>query len=522
MKLLTHLVVIVFIAYISYRFIHQNSMTHQYKTVIIIGSGLAGLSAAIEAHNQGNTRVILIEKEDKIGGNSMKATSGINAIEPLTGDNRDAFVQDTLKSGGGLSDESLVAKLVDESRPALDWLIKQSEFETDMPSLDLSVVSRCGGHSFGRTHRCPPQNGRPVPVGWKLVDTLKKRFMSLPDTKVLTNTRVTRLLTEQDKITGVEILNEEEKREISANAVVLATGGYGGQTGTRLSDGHATLLSEFAPQLVHTATTNGPWANGDGIRLALAVKAGLRDMDQVQLHPTGFIDPNQPTLPTKFLAPEALRAYGGILLNGDGKRFVDELNLRDHVTDKIIHQASTVYHQSESWMHKILPKKYPAAYLVLTDEAVEKFGKSTLGFYASKGFFAQVEGIANLAKDVLGVDKEEVEQTFKEHDSHIESASPDDFGKTVFPCRLLPENPTTYWVALVTPVVHYTMGGLNMNTDAAILYQNKQTVIPGLYGAGEVTGGVHGRNRLAGNSLLECVVFGRTAGRNAAIYSQSS
>lgn len=208
----------------------------------------------------------------------MKATSGINAIEPLTGDSRDAFVQDTLKSGGGLSDESLVAKLVDESRPALDWLIKQSEFETDMPSLDLSVVSRCGGHSFGRTHRCPPQNGRPVPVGWKLIDTLKKRFMSLPDTEVLTNTRVTRLLTEQDKITGVEILNEEEKREISANAVVLATGGYGGQTGTRLSDGHATLLSEFAPQLVHTATTNGPWANGDGIRLALAVKAGLRDM----------------------------------------------------------------------------------------------------------------------------------------------------------------------------------------------------------------------------------------------------
>lgn len=209
-------------------------------------------------------------------------------------------------------------------------------------------------------------------------------------------------------------------------------------------------------------------------------------------------------------------------MNGDGKRFVDELNLRDHVTDKIIHQASTVYHRPESWMRKILPKKYPAAYLVLTDEAVENFGKSTLGFYASKGFFAQVEGIDNLAKDVLGVDREEVEQTFKEHDSHIESASPDDFGKTVFPSRLLPKTSTTYWVALVTPVVHYTMGGLNMNIDAAILHQDNQTVIPGLYGAGEVTGGVHGRNRLAGNSLLECVVFGRTAGRNAAIYSQSS
>ncbi|KAG1456315.1 hypothetical protein G6F46_007722 [Rhizopus delemar] len=492
-------------------------MTQQNKTVIVVGGGLAGLSAAIEAHDQGNTRVILIEKEDKVGGNSMKASSGINAIENTTGDSREAFIQDTLKSGDGLSNEELVTKLVDESQSSLDWLIHQSEFDAGKPTLDLSLVSRCGGHSFGRTHRCPPENGRPVPVGWKLIDTLKKRLTSLPHTQVMTQTRVLGLLSDDSqRVCGVRLESDEE---ITADAVILTSGGFGGQTGTYLTDGKATLLSEFAPQLVHTATTNGPWANGDGIRLGLSVKAGIRDMDKVQLHPTGFIDPSNPTLPTKFLAPEALRAYGGIMLNGDGKRFVDELNLREHVTKKVFGQTDTVHNRPNSWMFKVVPKKYPAAYLVLTEEAVESFGKSTLGFYASKGFFTRVEGIDNLAKDVLNVEKEEIESIFKEYDAHIDNATPDHFGKEIFPSRLLV--PTTYWVALVTPVVHYTMGGLNINANASILAQDGETTIQGLYGAGEVTGGVHGRNRLAGNSLLECVVFGRTAGRNAAIYAQS-
>ncbi|KAI9478426.1 MAG: FAD binding domain-containing protein [Benjaminiella poitrasii] len=531
MKFLSRLVLI-FVAYYLYNRLFSsssiNTMSEKQNTVIVIGGGLAGLTAAVEAHNQGNTKVILIEKEKNIGGNSMKATSGINAIEPLNKDSREAFIEDTLKSGAGISHEDLVVKLVDESRPALDWLIKESEFEAGKPTLDLTVVSRCGGHSVGRTHRCPAQNGRPVPVGWKLVDTLKKRFTSYPDVEVITNARVLNLLSEPAKnnvksVVGVQILKkdpeteEETKEEIRANAVILTSGGFAGQTGKQLADGRHTLLSEYAPQLVDTATTNGPWAAGDGVRLGLAVGAGIRDMDQVQVHPTGFVDPSNPTAPTKFLAPEALRAYGGVLLNGDGKRFIDELTLRDRVTAAIYSQTGTTHNHADSLMSKVLPKDYPATYMVLTDDAVEDFGKSTLGFYASKGFFTQAEGIDNLAK-VIDVDAKQLEQSFKEYDQYVGSEKPDSTGKTFFPGPL--SGPTTYWVALTTPVVHYTMGGLNMNTDAAILGDDETTVIPGLYGAGEVTGGVHGHNRLAGNSLLECVVFGRTAGRNAALYAQ--
>ncbi|KAI8887964.1 hypothetical protein K501DRAFT_268344 [Backusella circina FSU 941] len=169
---------------------------------------------------------------------------------------------------------------------------------------------------------------------------------------------------------------------------------------------------------------------------------------------------------------------------------------------------------------KIIPQeKYAAAYMVLTDEAVEGFGKSTLGFYASKGFFTQVKGVDGLAK-LMDVDEKDIKKEFEEYDRHVESKTLDAYGKSVFPGRLLVPD-TTYWVALITPVVHYTMGGLNMNVDAAILDEDASSVIPGLYGAGEVTGGVHGHNRLAGNSLLECVVFGRTAGRNAAIFAKS-
>lgn len=280
MKLFHHLLFIFILSFLYYRYFH---MTSQENTVIVIGGGLAGLTAAIEAHNN-QAKVILIEKEKNIGGNSMKATSGINAVEPSKGDTRDAFIQDTLKSGAGISQKELVIKLVDESRPALDWLIQQSIQQDGNPGLDLSVVSRCGGHSHGRTHRCPAQNGRPVPVGWKIVDTLKKKLLSFDDVQVLTNTRVLSLLTEQEKVVGVQVLKrnpeteEETKEEIHADAVILTSGGFAGQTGKYLSDGSSSLLNEFAPQLVDTATTNGPWASGDGVRLGLSVGAEIRDM----------------------------------------------------------------------------------------------------------------------------------------------------------------------------------------------------------------------------------------------------
>lgn len=237
---------------------------------------------------------------DLPSGNSAKATSGINAMtEP--NDSMEAFEQDTLQSGGGLSDPTLVHKLVHESPGALEWLKSQDD------TLNLNVVSRCGGHSHPRTHRCPARpDGAPVPVGWRLIQALKRSFHNIEQQ---TSTIVTNLVID-DKIIRLTVSGDHE---ISASSVVLTSGGFGGQT--------TGLLKEYVPQLVNMATTNGPWANGDGVRLAMSVGAAICDMEQVQIHPTGFVDPQHPDSPTKFLAPEALRAHGGILtIQADGSQ----------------------------------------------------------------------------------------------------------------------------------------------------------------------------------------------------------
>lgn len=205
-------------------------------------------------------------------GNSAKATSGINGMTE-TGDSWEAFEHDTLESGGGLSNESLVHKLVHQSVNALQWLQQQDT------TLDLSLVSQCGGHTFPRTHRCPPKpNGSPVPVGWRLVQALRQRFEQLDNASVRTQSRVTQLRTDPSTgvITGVELNNKEM---LSANAVILTSGGFGGQTQPLdQPDGTQTLLSQYAPNLLNIATTNGPWANGDGIRLGVAIGAATKDM----------------------------------------------------------------------------------------------------------------------------------------------------------------------------------------------------------------------------------------------------
>ncbi|KAG0162567.1 cleavage and polyadenylation specificity factor subunit 2 [Apophysomyces sp. BC1034] len=462
-------------------------------TVVVIGAGLAGLTAALEAHNHG-AKVILIDKEKNVGGNSMKATSGINAVTEA--DTAEAFLQDTLSSGGGLSNADLAKKIVYESNDAIQWLENQDPANT----LQLSLVSQCGGHTHARTHRCPPYKGAPVPVGWKLVDTLKKKLLQ-EKVDIYTGTLVTDLIVESGRVVGLKMVRsssdaEEMTEELRADAIVLASGGFGGQTK------NGTLLETYAPQLLNLATTNGPWADGNGVQLGLAVGATAIDMDQVQIHPTGFVDPNQPDLATKFLAPEALRGYGAILIDAQGHRFANELARRDELTNAIFKHTEKV---SMSPPHSV--------FLVMTDEAVDAFGRSTLEFYAKKGFFKKYQGTAALAES-LNLDLSQLENEWTTYDRYVDGVA-DDFGKTKFACKLMPAEDTGYWVATITPCVHYTMGGLQIDVNAAVQADGKP--IPGLYAAGEVTGGVHGRNRLAGNSLLECVVFGRTAGRNAAL-----
>ncbi|KAI9506166.1 FAD binding domain-containing protein, partial [Coemansia spiralis] len=475
--------------------------------IVIVGGGLAGMAAAIEAlrqtrHTAGIT-IELLEKEAHTGGNSAKASSGISGVLTRTqknlgiNDSIDAFFQDTIKSGRGRSNETLVQRLASESASAVFWL--QNDF-----ALDLDVIAQLGGHSFPRTHRRPDANGKPQPVGWGIVSALDKHLKEQAKKngscfRLTTGARVTKLLsTAGGRVSGIfyesidPSTNTVVRHRCKCDVVVLATGGFGGE------GGNPNFLKKYAPQLVGLPATNGPFAAGDGLRLATAVGAGLVDMDQIQVHPTGFVQARDPGNPTKFLAAEALRGEGGILLNGLGKRFVDELGTRDRVTTAIT--------------------KY-SAYLVLSQPVADSFGHGGLGFYEKMGLMNKASSVEELAT-AIRVELTTLNQTLTDYDKAREGRINDEFGKTAFPQSMLSKggsgDESFYFWCIVTPSIHYTMGGLRFDENARVLASSGGQPIPGLLAAGEVTGGLHGANRLGGNSLLECIVYGRRAGRQAA------
>nr|CCC47842.1 putative NADH-dependent fumarate reductase, fragment [Trypanosoma vivax Y486] len=494
--------------------------------VVVVGGGLAGLSAAIEAAGCG-AQVILLEKEGRLGGNSAKATSGINGwgtrAQAKAGimDGGKYFERDTYKSGvGGNTDPALVKTLSMKSADAISWLTSLG--------VPLTVLSQLGGHSRKRTHRAPDTtDGTPMPIGHTIMKVLENHIRSnLSDrVTIMTNSSVTELLNErrehpdgsvQVRVTGVKIRHGDgDETQILADAVILATGGF---SNDKTSD---SLLREYAPDLPGFPTTNGPWATGDGVKLARRLGAKLVDMDKIQLHPTGLINPKDPANPTKFLGPEALRGSGGILLNKQGKRFVNELGLRSAVSRAIIQQKNEYPGSNGSHF----------AYCVLNDAARQLFGVGTHDFYWKRaGLFVKADTVGSLAA-LIGCPVETLQETLEEYErlSKARQRCPVTH-KSVYPCTLGPQGP--YYVAFATPSIHYTMGGCLISPSAEVQMEDTSYRSPlsrtrsilGLFGAGEVTGGVHGGNRLGGNSLLECVVFGRISGSNAAniLFNDSS
>eukprot|EP01135_Chromosphaera_perkinsii_P007960 Nk52_evm32s1073 gene=Nk52_evmTU32s1073 len=477
--------------------------------IVVIGGGLAGLSAAIECHRKAREsgesfHITLIEGQKNVGGNSAKATSGMNGspshLQELKGiqDSEELFREDTQRSGDNLNVPTLVRVLTSNSASAVKWVY---DF-----GLDISDVRQLGGHSAARTHRQPPSDdGKIAPIGWNIIKTLKEKIESeiknSENITILTESKVTQLLSRKDgeeiEVVGVRYVGLDEKEvEMKADAVILTTGGFG------CDHTSSSLLAEFAPGKADLPTTNGPFAMGEGVKMGREIGANLIHMDKVQVHPTGLVDPANPGAKTKFLAPEVLRGCGGILLNQSGERFCNELGRRDYVTNKIFDNCSK---HSEA--------DITISYMVLNEEAALKFGKGTLGFYESKGFFKKFANAGEL-NSFLNAPQGSVASSFAAY-ADSSKAGKDEFGKITFPVTFTPDE--TLYVAVITPSIHYTMGGLEISGSAEVLHSVGDTKKPilRLFAAGEVTGGVHGENRLAGNSLLECVVFGRIAGERA-------
>ncbi|KAF4046636.1 FAD binding domain [Phytophthora infestans] len=461
----------------------QHAAMEKHVDLTIVGAGLAGLTASLEAANlDPSLKILLVEKEKKVGGNSAKASSGINAA--LDAADEPVFTRDTLKSGGGLAVEKIVDTFIPKTPDAKEFLKKYN--------VDLSVLSQLGGHSAKRTHR----NKSGPNIGFAIISTLQKEIVTRDNIEILTGATAKKLLLADEtqtppSVTGVEVkLVDGQTVSIYSKAVILTTGGF--------SASHK-MLKRFSPGMEMYPTTNGVWAQGEGALMSEAIGVDLTLMDKVQLHPTGFINPKDREAGTRFLAPEAIRGSGAVLLNKNGKRFVDELTTRDKASDAILAQPGQ------------------QAYMLLFEDGARAMA-SELPFYKHMGIVTMTKSVAEAAEFCHFDDPQALLKELNDYAEIAGGNQEDPFGKKTFPYpieRLATIDTRMQIVAMeVAPTVHYTMGGVKITENTEVIHKNGE-VVPGLFAAGEVSGGLHGANRLGGNSLAECVVFGRVSAQQA-------
>ncbi len=488
--------------------------------VVVVGAGGAGMTAAITAAAEGKS-VVILESQSMVGGNSVRATGGMNAGKTVYQDENEfgesAGVEKTLKTaaekyadnetitalaktvseqwaayqadptgyfdsvelmeldtmigGKGINDPELVETLCANSADAIDWL--------DEHGITLHNVSSFGGASVKRIHRPVNAEGKTVSVGSYMIPLLQENCEKA-GVKMMLDTTATEILTDANgAAVGVKATGASgETVTVNAKAVVLATGGFGA---------NLDMVVKYKPELKGFMTTNAPGIQGQGIEMAQAIGAATVDMDQIQIHPT--VEAN-----TAALITEGLRGDGAILINEEGQRFIDEVGTRDVVSAAEIAQTG-----SYSWL--------------VVDQAMAD-ASSVIQGYIKKGYTVTGATYEELGK-AMGVDAAAFAETMEKWNGYVEAKNDPDFGRTSF---ANPLNTAPYYAVKVTAGVHHTMGGLKINANTEVLNE-KGEVIPGLFAAGEVTGGVHGANRLGGNAVADFTVFGRIAGAAASDYA---
>ena len=446
--------------------------------VVVVGAGGAGLTASVLATQQGQ-QVILLEKMPFVGGNSLRAEGGMNAANTkveaelgLTDSTVENFIADTMAGGHQLNNIDLVTTMAENSAEAVDWL-----FSIDAP---LTKVAATGGTSHKYLHK--PDDGRPV--GEYLVEKLKAQTEKL-GIDVRVNTKATEILMENGQAVGVLAEDNEHSYTIHAKSVVLTTGGFGA---------NFDLMASYDPSLANAVTTNHSGAQGDGILMAQAVGADTVDMEQIQLHPTVIQADGT-------LVSESVRSHGAILVNAEGKRFTNDMDFRDKVSQAELKQ----------------PGAY--AYIIFDQALVDEVALTQK--FIDRGFAISGKNYEELAQN-MGLTGDAVKNfvtTMENWETYVAAGEDKDFGRSNV--SMIDISTAPYYAIKIAPGIHHTMGGIKINTRAEVI-DTDGNVIPGLFAAGETTGGVHGGNRVGGNAVCDFIVFGRIAGQSASDFASGA
>ena len=446
--------------------------------VVVVGAGGAGLTASVLATQQGQ-KVILLEKMPFVGGNSLRAEGGMNAagtnlekelgLDDSTVEN---FMEDTLRLGHYLADPELVRTLAENSSDAIEWL----------KTVDATFTGvKATGGCEGRKYLHQPEGG--VAVGEYLVAKLKTQVEKL-GIDVRVNTKATEILMDNGQAVGVLAEDAEHIYTINAKSVVLTTGGFGA---------NFELMASFDPSLANAVTTNHSGAQGDGIMMAQAIGADTVDMDQIQLHPTVIQSDGS-------LVSESFRSLGAIVVNTQGKRFVNDLAGRDVVSQAELKQ----------------PDGY--CFIIFDQNLVDHLALSKR--FIDGGYTISGKTYEELAKN-MGLSAEAQQNFVNTMDTWNQSVAnglDEEFGRNNGMDDDLSTAP--YYAIKIAPGIHHTMGGIKINTSAEVI-DTDGNVIPGLFAAGETTGGIHGGNRVGGNAVCDFIVFGRIAGQSATDFAKA-
>ena len=448
--------------------------------VVVIGAGGAGFSAAITARNAG-ANVVLLEKMPAVGGNSLISGAEMNAaknwVQPKLGINDDSpelHAEDTFKGGDGKGDMKVINVMTHQALDAAKWCRDYLgvRFEDD----NLFFF---GGHSRKRAL---------IPVGHTGTEFIAK-FQAKADElgiPVITNMKAEELIKNKDgRVVGVKATMDGSEYTFNAKGgVVLATGGFGA---------NPEMVKKYNPKIDERfKTTDAPGSTGEALYMAERAGAQLVNMGYIQTYP--ICDPISGAIE---LIADA-RFDGAIMLNQEGKRFVEELQRRDVLSEAILNQTGRY-----CW--------------VLWNDKIGSISNTVKAHaneyeaFTKQGIMTTCDDLKCIA-DFTKIPFDQLQKTVKRVSDMAGKGNDKDFNHRA---GLMDMQQGKYYVIKAVPSTHHTMGGVRINEKAEALTAEGK-VIPGLWAAGEVTGVTHGTNRLGGNAYTDIIVFGRIAGEAAA------